>query len=78
MIKHVMIVGYGIMGQGIALSFVRGDHRVTVLSRDPSSIGAIPKEIKIAVNVFLNQSARYKDMLEKATIAIIEKPIVKI
>lgn len=31
MIKHVMIVGYGIMGQGIASSFVRGEHQVTVL-----------------------------------------------
>jgi 3-hydroxybutyryl-CoA dehydrogenase len=51
MIKHVMIVGYGIMGQGIALSFVRGDHRVTVLSRDPSSFGAIPKEIKMVAEL---------------------------
>jgi 3-hydroxybutyryl-CoA dehydrogenase len=51
MIKHVMIVGYGIMGQGIALSFVRGDHRVTVLSRDPSSIGVIPKEIKMVAEL---------------------------
>ena len=47
MIKHVMIVGYGIMGQGIALSFVRGKHHVTVLSRDPGRIGTIPKGINM-------------------------------
>lgn len=47
MIKHVMIVGYGNMGQGIALSFVRGEHRVTVLSRDPSGIQRIPNGIKM-------------------------------
>ena len=47
MIKHVMIVGYGIMGQGIALSFARGKHQVTVLSRDPGSKGTIPKEINM-------------------------------
>jgi 3-hydroxybutyryl-CoA dehydrogenase len=47
MIKHVMIVGYGNMGQGIALSFVRGEHRVTVLSRDPSGIKRIPNGIKM-------------------------------
>ncbi len=37
-----MIVGYGIMGQGIAASFGRGEHQVTVLSRDPGSKGTIP------------------------------------
>lgn len=42
MIHHVMVVGYGIMGQGIALSFVRGGHQVTVLSRNPSRIDALP------------------------------------
>ena len=47
MIKHVMIVGYGIMGQGIALSFLHGKHQVTVLSRDPGSKGTIPKGIKM-------------------------------
>ncbi len=47
MIKHVMIVGYGTMGQGIALSFARGKHQVTVVSRDPRRKGPIPKGIKI-------------------------------
>ena len=51
MIKHVMIIGYGIMGQGIALSFVRGEHRVTVLSRDPSGIERIPNGIKMVTNL---------------------------
>ena len=47
MIQQVMIVGYGIMGRGISLSFVRGEHQVTVLSRDPKSIRTIPDGIKI-------------------------------
>ena len=51
MIKHVMIVGYGIMGQGIALSFARGKHRVTVLSRDPGRIGTIPRGINIVYDL---------------------------
>lgn len=51
MIKYVMIIGYGIMGQGIALSFVRGEHRVTVLSRDPSGIERIPNGIKMVTNL---------------------------
>lgn len=47
MIKQVMIVGYGIMGRGISLSFLRGAHQVTILSRDPGSIRTIPEGIKI-------------------------------
>ena len=47
MIKHVMIVGYGTMGQGIARSFMRGKHQVTVLRRDLSSVGTIPRGIKM-------------------------------
>ena len=47
MINHVMVVGYGIMGRGISLSFARGEHQVTVLSRDPSYTKIIPEGIKI-------------------------------
>jgi len=43
MIRHVLVVGYGVMGKGVALSFVRGGHRVTVLSRDPSRIESLPE-----------------------------------
>jgi len=46
-----MIVGYGIMGQGIALLFFRGGHQVTVLSRNPMRIGATPKGIKVVANL---------------------------
>lgn len=47
MIKQVMIVGYGIMGRGISLSFLRGAHQVTILSRDPGSIRTSPEGITI-------------------------------
>ena len=47
MIKHVMIVGYGVMGQGISVSWYRGGHKVTVLSRDPKGIRKSPEGIKI-------------------------------
>ena len=50
MIKHVLIIGYGTMGKGIALSFVKGGHEVTVLSRNPERITAVPEGIKV-VNV---------------------------
>lgn len=45
MIHHVMVIGYGIMGSGIARSFARGGHRVTVLSRNPGRIKRIPDGI---------------------------------
>jgi 3-hydroxybutyryl-CoA dehydrogenase len=37
-----MVVGYGIMGRGIALSFARGGHAVTIVSRDPTRITDLP------------------------------------
>lgn len=45
MIHHVMVIGYGIMGSGIARSFARGGHQVTVISRDPSRITNLPEGI---------------------------------
>jgi 3-hydroxybutyryl-CoA dehydrogenase len=45
MINSVMIVGYGVMGRGIALSFARGGHDVTVLSRNPSRIDDLPARV---------------------------------
>jgi 3-hydroxybutyryl-CoA dehydrogenase len=42
-----MIVGFGIMGRGISLSFLRGAHQVTVVSRYPRSAKAIPEGITI-------------------------------
>jgi len=51
MISHVLIVGYGIMGQGIALSFVSGGHRVTVLSRNPKRIEEIPRGINLVAEL---------------------------
>lgn len=43
MIHHVMVIGYGIMGSGIARSFVRGGHQVTVISRDANRITNLPE-----------------------------------
>ncbi|MDP6953606.1 MAG: 3-hydroxyacyl-CoA dehydrogenase NAD-binding domain-containing protein [Alphaproteobacteria bacterium] len=41
-IRRVMVVGYGTMGRGIALSFARAGFETTVMSRDPSRHGALP------------------------------------
>ena len=41
-IKSVMVIGYGTMGRGIALSFARGGFETTVLSRDPGRIDDLP------------------------------------
>ena len=51
MISNVMIVGYGIMGKGIATSFLRGGHRVTVLSRDPGRFASIPEGIELVAEL---------------------------
>ncbi|MDP6352459.1 MAG: 3-hydroxyacyl-CoA dehydrogenase NAD-binding domain-containing protein [Alphaproteobacteria bacterium] len=41
-VNRVMVVGYGSMGRGIALSFGRAGFATTVLSRDPAAIGDLP------------------------------------
>jgi 3-hydroxybutyryl-CoA dehydrogenase len=46
-IKTVLVVGYGIMGRGIALTFARGGHATTVLSRDPSRITDAPDGVSV-------------------------------
>ncbi len=68
MIEHVMIVGYGIMGQGIALSFARGGHQVTVMSRDPGSKKNIPEGIKMVAEVPVEQP----DLIIEAVPEILE------
>ncbi len=45
MIQNVLVVGYGVMGRGIALSFARGGHRTAVLSRDPARIDDLPQGV---------------------------------
>jgi len=51
MITNVLVVGYGIMGQGIALSFARGGHQVSVLSRNPERLKFIPKGIRVVAEL---------------------------
>ncbi len=46
-IKNVLVVGSGTMGRGIAQSFLRGGHRVTVLSRDPAKVSGLPSEARL-------------------------------
>ena len=46
-VKSVLIIGYGVMGRGIAITFVRGGHRVAVLSRDPSKAEDVPAGVSI-------------------------------
>lgn len=41
-VERVLVVGYGAMGSGIALSFARAGFATTVLSRDPDRHGALP------------------------------------
>ena len=51
MIAHVMVVGYGIMGRGIIASFLRGGHRVTVMSRDPGRLKTMPESIELVTEL---------------------------
>lgn len=46
-IKSVLVIGYGIMGRGIALSFARGGHAASVLSRDPSKATNVPAGVAV-------------------------------
>lgn len=46
-IKDVLVVGYGVMGRGIALTFARGGHRTAVLSRDPSKAADVPPGVTV-------------------------------
>ncbi|MGE4219054.1 MAG: 3-hydroxyacyl-CoA dehydrogenase family protein [Alphaproteobacteria bacterium] len=45
-IRSVLIAGYGVMGQGIVRSFVRGGHETLVLSRDPSRLSDLPAGVQ--------------------------------
>ena len=42
-VKRVLVAGYGTMGRGVTLSFVRGGFETIVLSRDPSRITDLPE-----------------------------------
>lgn len=44
-VRRVMVVGYGVMGRGIAVSFARAGFETIVLSRDPARHGALPHGI---------------------------------
>lgn len=46
-IKDVLVVGYGVMGRGIAITFARGGHRTAVLSRDPSKAADVPPNVTV-------------------------------
>lgn len=46
-IRSVLVIGYGVMGRGIALSFARGGHSASVLSRDPSKANDIPAGVAV-------------------------------
>lgn len=46
-IYRALIIGYGIMGEDIALSFIHRGLRVTVLSCYPGCVGVIPNGIKL-------------------------------
>lgn len=46
-IQSVLIIGYGVMGRGIALTFARGGHRTMVLSRDPSKAEDVPPGVSV-------------------------------
>ncbi len=41
--KSVMVVGYGTMGRGVALSFAQAGLQTIVISRDPSKITDLPE-----------------------------------
>lgn len=47
-IQNVVVVGPGTMGRGIANTFARGGHNVTVLSRDPSKVAAFEGPVSVA------------------------------
>lgn len=46
-IKSVLVIGYGLMGRGIALTFARGGHATSVLSRDPAKAENVPAGVAV-------------------------------
>lgn len=47
-IRNVVVVGPGTMGRGIANTFVRGGHNVTVLSRNPDKVDPFEGPVTVA------------------------------
>jgi 3-hydroxybutyryl-CoA dehydrogenase len=50
-INSVLIIGYGVMGRGIALTFARGGHTTAVLSRNPSKAADVPDGVSVIGNL---------------------------
>lgn len=51
-IQSVLIAGYGVMGKGVALSFLDGGFDVTVLTRDPAkALAGAPKGLKAVADL---------------------------
>ncbi|MPY75316.1 MAG: hypothetical protein GEU87_13750 [Alphaproteobacteria bacterium] len=46
-IKEVLVVGYGVMGRGIALTFARGGHSASVLSRGAAMAKDVPPGVRV-------------------------------
>ena len=46
-IRNVVVVGPGTMGRGIANTFVRGGHNVTVLSRNPAQVAPFDGTVSV-------------------------------
>jgi 3-hydroxybutyryl-CoA dehydrogenase len=47
-IRRVAVVGAGVMGRGIATTFIRGGFEVTLVSRDPAGVRDPPQGIRVA------------------------------
>ena len=47
LIRNVMVVGPGTMGRGIAKTFARGGHDVTVLSRNPAKVAPFEGAVSV-------------------------------
>jgi 3-hydroxybutyryl-CoA dehydrogenase len=47
-IRRVAVVGAGVMGRGIAATFVRGGFEVVLVSRNPAGVQDLPQGIRVA------------------------------
>ena len=49
--KQICVVGAGLMGHGIALTFARADHDVTVTDPDPEMLQSLPARVSESMNL---------------------------
>ncbi len=63
--QHIAVIGAGLMGHGIALSFARADHTVTLFDPDASSLASASQRIEDSLRLLGDTDDSIKSSLSR-------------